>query len=285
MNVRYVQSKGLPCLVFQGPRLYSARTTIPCSSSTSLSAFTERSKEELSKEFDSLDAVIVLGGGLRISKNAAPLGDIPPWAVRRLDGAAQLWSRCSAGTNIAISGGGSPHGLPVIHPDTGQVVHEGTAYADYLMQSHGIPALSILKESSSYDTVGNGYFSAMIHAVPSGWKRIAVVTSEFHMPRSRAIFEKVYSLVNESFFQEDDRIRLTFASVKDDGIFENPHVLEVRKGKELSSMETWERNMKSITSLHDFHNWFYATHVCYSCSKQDEFGIERDGDASLKESY
>lgn len=287
MNARHVQSKGLPCLVFQGPRLYSARTTIPCSSSASLSAFTERSKEELSTEISKdLDAVIVLGGGLRISKNGAPLGDIPPWAVRRLDGAAQLWSTCSAtGTKIAISGGGSPHGLPVLHPETGQVVHEGTAYADYLMQSHGVPALSILKESSSYDTVGNGYFSAMIHAVPSGWKRIAVVTSEFHMPRSRAIFEKVYSLVNESFFQEDNRIRLTFASVKDDGIFENPHVLEVRKGKELSSMETWERNMKSITSLHEFHTWFYATHVCYSCSKQDEFGIERDGDASLKESY
>jgi len=28
----------------------------------------------------------------------------------------------------------------------------------------------ILKESSSYDTIGNGYFAATIHAVPAGWR-------------------------------------------------------------------------------------------------------------------
>ena len=285
-NVRHVQRRGLPlCFLFQGSGHSSAGTRRQRHvASASLSAFTEESRDKLNRELDRLDAVVVLGGGLRISQSAAPLGDIPPWATRRLNGAAQVWSLCQSDkVKIAISGGGSPHGLPVIHPKTGQVVHEGTSYAEYLMRCHGVPPLSILKESSSYDTVGNGYFSSMIHAVPSRWKRIAVVTSEFHMPRSRAIFEKVYGLVNKALLEEG--IHLVFASVTDDGVFESPSVLEVRKEKEAAALATWERNMKSITCLEDFHEWFYATHVCYSCARQDEFGIERDGDPRLKDSY
>lgn len=284
-NAQRSQIHGIfPRLVSKSPKRFSTRTIAYAIPGSQLTAFTESSQELLSKELGRLDAVIVLGGGLRISENAAPLGDIPPWAVRRLDGAAQVWS--ASGVKIAISGGGSPHGLPVIHPETGQVVHEGTAYADYLMRRHAVPSLNILKESSSYDTVGNGYFSAMIHAVPSQWKRIAVVTSEFHMPRSRAIFEKIYHLVNESLYSEDEQqISLVFASVKDEGIFDNPRILEARKQKEMSSMVTWENNVKSITHLHDFHEWFYSTHVCYSCSRQEQFGIENDVDARIKESY
>lgn len=268
-------------------RQVAGTTFIP---SSSLSSFTEISKKDLSKDLDVLDAIVVLGGGLRVSKNMI-LGEIPPWATRRLDGAAQLWSMCNAQGNsnikIAISGGGSPHGLPVIHPETGQVVHEGTAYAEYLKHEHSVPISRILKESSSYDTVGNGYFSAMIHAVPSEWKRIAVVTSEFHMPRSKAIFEKVYSLVNESLYSsnEDDRIKLTFAAVKDEGIFNDSNVLKVRNEKESQSIVTWERNMESIDTLRDFHEWFHATHICYSCSRQLEFGIQNESDSMLKETY
>ncbi len=288
VNVRLVQRRASPslCLVFQGYKPFSTgKPQKPRSTSASLSAFTEESREEIVKEAERLDAVIVLGGGLRISQNA-PLGEIPPWAIQRLDGAAQIWSLSQPSRmKIAISGGGSPHGLPVIHPETGQVVHEGTAYAEYLMQSHGISPLSILKESSSYDTVGNGYFSSMIHAVPSRWKRVAVVTSEFHMPRSRAIFQKVYGLVNEALCPEKQQIHLVFASVRDDHAFKNPRVLEARKKKELASLETWERNMESVTCLQDFHEWFYATHVCYSCSRQDEFGIGCESDPNLKDSY
>jgi hypothetical protein len=51
--------------------------------------------------------------------------------------------------------------------------------------NEGLPATSILKEVSSFDTIGNGYFSATIHALPQRWKAIAVITSEFHMPRSK----------------------------------------------------------------------------------------------------
>ena len=72
------------------------------------------------------------------------------------------------------------------------VLHESTACADYLITQarhgflacaanmhiaavtrhimQGISAGRILKETASYDTVGNGYFAATIHAVPAGWR-------------------------------------------------------------------------------------------------------------------
>lgn len=59
-----------------------------------------------------------------------------------------------------------------------------------------------LQEVSSYDTVGNAYFSLTIHALPSGWRRLAVVTSHFHMPRSRALFADLYQLAGSSLFND-----------------------------------------------------------------------------------
>lgn len=57
-----------------------------------------------------------------------------------------------------------------------------------------------MQEVSSFDTVGNAYFSLCIHAVPMAWRHLAVVTSDFHMPRSRALFADIYRLAGQSLF-------------------------------------------------------------------------------------
>lgn len=44
------------------------------------------------------------------------------------------------------------------------------------------------------------------HAV-CGCRKVAVVTSNFHMPRSRAIFETCFSLVGAALFDDPDRCR------------------------------------------------------------------------------
>lgn len=59
----------------------------------------------------------------------------------------------------------------------------------------------MLKEVASYDTIGNGYFAATIHAIPAQWRTLGIVTSDFHMPRSRAIFEAVFDAVEVSLNQ------------------------------------------------------------------------------------
>lgn len=60
-----------------------------------------------------------------------------------------------------------------------------------------VESKQLLRETSSYDTIGNGYFAAAIHAIPRRWQSIMVITSAFHMPRSQAIFEKVFGLVEK----------------------------------------------------------------------------------------
>lgn len=100
------------------------------------------------------------------------------------------------------SGAGTPHKPPVLGP-TKYVIHEATSCASYLL-AKGIPSSDILKETCSYDTVGNAYFSLTVHAIPAAWRRLAVVTSDFHMPRTRELFSDMYSIAGESLFAQPD---------------------------------------------------------------------------------
>lgn len=255
-----------------------------------------------------IDAIIVLGGGLRRRNKMDTKGEIPAWACRRLDAAAYVYNTMAKTATppmtgmqqpkysdkimgdkkpyIVISGGGSPHGLPVIG-ESGQVVHEGTAYAEYLMEQHGIPASMIFKESSSYDTVGNAYFSAVIHTFPRKWKNVAVITSDFHMARSKAIFETVYRLATATLDcgGADRRgVNLVFLSASDDGLF-TEDILHARIEKEMDSKRKWEENTGGMKTLPEFHAWLYQTHMCYAVSRQGEFGRQDDLSDKLKGTY
>ena len=65
--------------------------------------------------------------------------------------------------------------------------------SDYLI-NNGLNPEKVLTEICSYDTIGNAYFSRLLFAEPFNLSSLLVLTSEFHMPRTRAIFEWIYSL-------------------------------------------------------------------------------------------
>jgi hypothetical protein len=134
------------------------------------------------------DAILVLAGG------QVPGGGVPVWVERHLDKALELQQQSSNGAlcKIVLLGGGTPHRAPILSPE-GFVVHESTSCAEYLL-SKGAPSALLFKEWASYDTIGNGYFSLTQHVIPRRWRTLAVVTSEFHMPRTRAVFEWIYGL-------------------------------------------------------------------------------------------
>jgi uncharacterized SAM-binding protein YcdF (DUF218 family) len=189
-----------------------------------------------------LDAVIVLAGGLLAD------GGLPPWVTRRLDAAAgvqRLQARCRpAGENpadarppppIVLSGGGTPHKRPPVDPVTGHPLHESTACARYLMRGGGVgdegnkrgwavPPSALLKETASMDTLGNAYFSLLSQAVPFGWRRVAVVTSAFHLPRAKALFVDIWGAGAGSLLGGDAAgFELTFVGARDDpGLFRLP---------------------------------------------------------------
>jgi uncharacterized SAM-binding protein YcdF (DUF218 family) len=65
------------------------------------------------------------------------------------------------------------------------------AMRDYAA-AHGVPAQAILCDTHSRDTVGDAVFTKRNIVLPKGWKRLLVITSDYHVKRTKAIFEFIY---------------------------------------------------------------------------------------------
>lgn len=146
----------------------------------------------------------------------------------------------------------------------------------------GVPPQQLLKEVQSYDTVGNAYFSLTIHAVPAGHRRLAVVTSDFHMPRTAATFDFCYGLAGAQGL--GGPFQLDYHRVSDAGLFD-PVVLQARAAKEAAATAAWRANARGLGSVADLHAWLFETHLCYAVGRQGEFGKERDLDPRLAATY
>ncbi len=64
--------------------------------------------------------------------------------------------------------------------------------SNYLFKKHGIPRNNLIIESKSRDTVGEAVFTRKDIATKCQLKRLAIVTSSYHIERSKEIFEFVY---------------------------------------------------------------------------------------------
>jgi uncharacterized SAM-binding protein YcdF (DUF218 family) len=190
-----------------------------------------------------MDAVLVPGGGLR------PDGTPSDWVRPRLDAAAE---RADAGWILTLSAG-TLHKPPPLDAD-GFPVYESVAGARYLVE-RGFSAERILTETASWDTIGNAYFSRVVHVDPLGLERLLVITSEFHMPRVQAIFEWIYGL--------DPRVQdVQFLAVPDVGL--DTEALAARKVREKQSTEAVHDLARSMRSLGAVHRWLFASHDAYA---------------------
>jgi uncharacterized SAM-binding protein YcdF (DUF218 family) len=129
------------------------------------------------------DCVIVPGGGL------VATGRPHPWVAARLD--AALKHDADTSYYLVLSRG-TTHKPPPLD-EAGFPVDESMASARYLIE-RGVAPARVLLESWSLDTIGNAAFARLMHSDVRGWRRILIVTSRSHMPRTRAIFEWVFSL-------------------------------------------------------------------------------------------
>jgi hypothetical protein len=194
------------------------------------------------------DAILVLGGGVREG------GDLPPWAQRRYDRALELES----GEPVVCLSAGTTYRPPPLDKN-GFPLFEAVAGARYLL-SRGVPSDRLYIEGASWDTIGNAYFSKLLHVDPAGWRSLLIITSAFHMPRSRAVFEWVYRL------DPDRSYHLEFAEASDQGL--DPEITRARERKEAQGLETFLRLPDVIRSLPDLHRWLFTSHSAYAVSAE-----------------
>ncbi|UCH95510.1 MAG: YdcF family protein [Candidatus Aminicenantes bacterium] len=195
------------------------------------------------------DAVLVPGGGIKNNR------ELPPWVQQRFDRALEIHQKEYI---IALSAG-TTHKPPPLDIN-GFPVFESTVGADYLIKK-GVDPRWILCETASYDTIGNAYFSRVIHVDPRGFKQLLIITSASHMPRTKAIFQWVYGL--KSPCRPND-YTLTFDEVPDQGM--DKELLQVRIQKEQKSLENVLRLKEKIRTFEDFHRWLFTEHGAYSVS-------------------
>lgn len=196
------------------------------------------------------DAIVVPGGGVHEE------GELPIWVQQRFDHALTLWQGepflcLSAGTVFK----------PLPRDNRGNPRFESVAGARYL-RSKGIPPEKIFTETASYDTIGNAYFARTIHADPAGWRRLLIVTSDFHGARTQAIFEWVFGLLpfTTPYF-------LDFSFSKDENI--ESAILKHRQEKEAAGLQRLLPLTEQITSLPHLHRFLFTEHDAYAVARFD----------------
>ena len=125
------------------------------------------------------DAIVVLGGGTRSPSPPRYYPELNEGADRVVY-AAQLWA-AGAAPVILVSGGAALWSAPRAEP--------GAEMMARMLMRLGVPEDAILREPDSINTYDNAIKSmAILQEI--GAKRIYLVTSARHMPRSAAIFAK-----------------------------------------------------------------------------------------------
>jgi len=161
--------------------------------------------------------------------------------------------------------GGTVHKPPPLDA-AGFPVTEAVAAAKYLM-SKGCNAQRIVTESFSRDTVGNAYFARVIHTAPAGYRRLLVVTSDFHMPRVKSIFEHVFQIDSDS-----QPYQLHFASTPDIGYQKD--AWKGRRQREAKSLARWNGVKHQLNSLRLLHHWLFTQHSAYAVDGQPEMATD-----------
>jgi DUF218 domain len=194
------------------------------------------------------DAVLIPGGGL------TPSGALTPFVRARLDRAlahsADLYIPLSAGT---------PH-LPPPLDARGYPIFESIPAAQYLHE-RGIPKSRILTETCSYDTIGNAFFARTVHTDPRGLRRLLIVNSKFHMPRTEAIFRWVFGAAPDCGYN------LVFEATEDIGLCRE--ALKARAEREIASLAVVRNLASSIVTLSGVHRWIFTEHGAYAWSIRD----------------
>lgn len=196
------------------------------------------------------DCVVVPGGGLDAERQPAA------WVRARLD--AALAHDQEAARYLVLSRG-TTHRAPPLDA-RGFPVDEAAASAAYLV-AHGVAPERVLLESWSFDTIGNAAFARLMHADLRGWRSMLVITSEFHLRRTRAIFDWVFALPDAAG-RRRGATELAYEAVGDRGLAEEH--LASRVAKEAAALAALrDSTMADVADLAALSAFLFERHGAY----------------------
>lgn len=107
----------------------------------------------------------------------------PNHVLARLERAVQIFRMApNPKPYIITTAWGTPH-KPCPHDAAGFERHEAQDNARWLI-NQGVPPESLLEESVSLETVGNAFFTRVLHTDVRSLRRLAIINNRFHMPRT-----------------------------------------------------------------------------------------------------
>jgi hypothetical protein len=130
---------------------------------------------------------------------------------------------------------------------------ESQLSADFLKEL-GVPASDIVTDDLSLDTTGNAYFLRTTRTDVFTARSLAVVTNEFHVARTRAIFQRVFQL--GPFVDGNSDYKLKFEEVKNESI--EQVALRRRNDWEKQQLQDFEKVSKEWKDLHDVHAYIFS---------------------------
>jgi len=134
------------------------------------------------------DAIIILGGGI------SQEGALSQITINRLEKGIELFKK-KVSENIVVSG--KYNFMEDYIPN----ITEARAMSKYL-ERKGIPKEKIILEEESKDTIGNAFFTKTNVLEPRKWRTIIVITSEFHIQRTKYVFKKILGEKYKIYFVE-----------------------------------------------------------------------------------
>jgi uncharacterized SAM-binding protein YcdF (DUF218 family) len=124
--------------------------------------------------------IVVLGGGIDYK------GNLPSHVKERLKKAADIYREHPQAKILLCGKYSFLHPKNKVPPKT-----EARAMKEYLLKL-SIPSDIIFLEQKSKDTISNAYYAKKLYFLPRKEKEAYIITSEFHIPRTKYIFQKVF---------------------------------------------------------------------------------------------
>lgn len=143
--------------------------------------------------------------------------------------------------------------------ETPPPITEAAAMKQFAL-SVGVPESAIVTEEEAHDTVGNAYFTKVRILEPREWRRVLVVSSDYHMPRSEFIFRKV---LGPSYTME-------FI-----GAVSEPEMREGRDTREAKSLAVHHQWLDVIADGDDASIWQLLSTKHPAYAENPEYSIEQ----------